>query len=875
MTSTGPGAGVLPVAARGPAPGPSDGSGGGVHARPRVPGDLLRFGAVLLEFALIVGALKALNLETPALETVAVLALGGFVVHHALPRAWKLPFFALLSVASVALVLGGGAGTSLVAAGLLLIGACHLPVRWGARIAVLLGLGAAFAVLRLAPGGMPAWTRSLFPGAIWPILGSMFMFRLLIYVHDLRHRTAPGGFWRALAYFFMLPNVCCPLFPVVDYQTLYRNHYNDDPIHIYQVGAKWMLRGLAQLLVYRFVYIRCMIAPGEAHTALDVGQYMLTTFLLYIKISGLFHLVIGMLHMFGFNLPETHHLYLLSSSFTDFWRRINIFWKDFITKLVFYPLYFRWKRGGDARAVVLATLIAFLATWLLHSYQWFWIRGTFPVVWADLVFWFGLGIVVVLNVRWEQRRGRRRILKHVPRTFRSEAGLVLRIAGTFTAITILWTIWSTPDVAEIRVLLRALSTVDLRQGAILVAVPLLIGLAGLLLGGRQREHTEGTRSRAATRPPAFWPSAAGVAAGAAALLLVAERPSVLMFEPRLAAAADELRHRGLNQLDTAALHRGYYEELGDVARFDNELWKMYGTTPKDWGKEIDALEDRRDEIAYAFFPNLRGTWYGARFSTNSAGLRDQEYAAAKPPGVFRIGLIGASNDAGSGVNDGETYEAVAESLLNHAPPGAGGFEILNFSASGYGPLQKLAVTEMLMPAYQPDMILWAATRNELLWTFLKTENLVRIGRLAKYPYLADALRAAGMDSTNVKAQNELEHLLAPQAPAVLQQTLERFAASARAMHAEPVLLLVELPADKHRPATFDELVRIGRAAGIPVIDLHGAFAAVQDRSSLWVAPWDDHCNAVAHRMLGEALVRDLKTLGVAGRAPAGVEASGN
>ena len=39
--------------------------------------------------------------------------------------------------------------------------------------------------------------------------------------------------------------------------------------------------------------------------------------------------------MYGYGLAETHHLYLFSSSFTDFWRRINIYWKDFIQKLVF------------------------------------------------------------------------------------------------------------------------------------------------------------------------------------------------------------------------------------------------------------------------------------------------------------------------------------------------------------------------------------------------------------------------------------------------------------------------------------------------------------------------------------------------------------
>jgi hypothetical protein len=51
-----------------------------------------------------------------------------------------------------------------------------------------------------------------------------------------------------------------------------------------------------------------------------------------------------------------------------------------------------------------------------------------------------------------------------------------------------------------------------------------------------------------------------------------------------------------------------------------------------------------------------------------------------------------------------------------------------------------------------------------------------------------------------------------------------------------------------------------------VLDLYGALASVEDRSKLWIAPWDDHTNALGHRLLAEKLVERL----VAGRlVPAG------
>jgi hypothetical protein len=668
----------------------------------------------------------------------------------------------------------------------------------------------------------------------------------------------------------MLPNVCFPLFPVVDYQTFHRNHYNDDALRIYQLGAKWILRGVVQLLLYRFIYMRGVIAVGDIVDLIDVGRYMLATFMLYLKISGTFHLVIGFLHLFGFNLPETHHLYLLSSSFTDFWRRINIYWKDFITKIVFYPLYFRWRTLGDARAVVLATLVAFVATWALHSYQWFWIRGTFPVVWSDLVFWLGLGIVVVLNVRWEQRRGRVRTLRKAARSLGSEIGLGLRTAGTFAAICTLWTIWSTPDAADLRVLIRASTHATAAQVALFLAVPAAIGIAGVALGRRSREHTEGARAQALRAGDRFWPSALRVGAAAAALVVIAIRPGVLGVAPPLVGLAQDLKSRGLNQADAQALHRGYYEELGDVTRFDNELWRLYGLQPKDWGREMDVMDDRDDRLFYSYKPNVTGILNGASFTTNADGLRDRDYPFAKPAGTLRIALIGSSHDAGVGVATAETYENLAEAALDarlraDASTTAGAprrLEILNFSAAGYAPLQKLAVAEMRVGAYAPDIVVYAASRNELLWTFFHVEDLARKQWLAEYPFVAEAMRAAGMDPEQPPPQAALERTLAPQSPAVFARILARFMASVRAQGARPVLLLIELPGDAERPPALDRLAAIGAEVGCPVVDLYGAMAGVSDRATLAIATWDDHSNTLGHQLLARAFVERFVAQGM-------------
>src|SRR5262249_20542925 len=171
---------------------------------------------------------------------------------------------------------------------------------------------------------------------------------------------------------------------------------------------------------------------------------LLTTYLLYLRVSGQFHIIVGMLHLFGYDLPETHRRYLLASSLADFWRRINIYWKDFMVKMVYFPLYFKLRRKGDVRAQVLATAAVFVGTWALHSYQWFWITGRVLLSWPDAAFWGVLGVLVTLNLLHERRRG----AVAPPHGARGWTLHGLEVVGTLGLIAVLWSLWNSPGIGE-------------------------------------------------------------------------------------------------------------------------------------------------------------------------------------------------------------------------------------------------------------------------------------------------------------------------------------------------------------------------------------------------------------------------------------------
>ena len=54
------------------------------------------------------------------------------------------------------------------------------------------------------------------------------------------------------------------------------------------------------------------------------------------------------LHLFGYELPRTNNRYFLASSFTDLWRRINIYWMEYMRKMIYYPVAVRTRRLGEA-----------------------------------------------------------------------------------------------------------------------------------------------------------------------------------------------------------------------------------------------------------------------------------------------------------------------------------------------------------------------------------------------------------------------------------------------------------------------------------------------------------------------------------------------
>lgn len=118
---------------------------------------------------------------------------------------------------------------------------------------------------------------------------------------------------------------------------------------------------------------------------------------------------------------------------------------------------------------------------------------------------------------------------------------------------------------------------------------------------------------------------------------------------------------------------------------------------------------------YALRPNTEG-WYRkegeAYVRINSDGQRDQEHALAKPPGTFRIAVIGDSYPEAFPVRAEEAFWSVmGQKLQECQQPSAPKIEVLNFGVSGYGTAQELLTLREQVWKYSPDLVMLAVTTN--------------------------------------------------------------------------------------------------------------------------------------------------------------------
>lgn len=802
------------------------------------------FAAVCVQLALTLLVVRLFDVaDRNHFFAVLAAAAGGFAIHAWLPPRFRAPFFVLLSAGTLFFVLGWPNGAWVLGLGCGLIALCHLPLPFPVRLAAvgLAGFGLAMA-------------RVDYPAAFWPVLGSLFMFRLIAYLYDLRLDPRRGPSWLTAAYFFPLPNVSFLFLPILDPKTLRDTYRPDAPWTVAQEGVGWLVHGLGHLMLYRVVKYYVLPAPDELVRVTDVALFLAANYALYLRVSGHFHMIIGILHLFGLRLPRTHHHYFLASSFTDIWRRINIYWKDFMTKVFFLPAFFALRGWGTRPAAVAGTLWVFLVTWLLHSYQVFWLTGRLPLTLYDAWLWLAVGVLVAWNVQRDLARAARGAAGPQPVTVAGAVGRSLQIVGMFALVSVFWSCWNTPEVLKT---VRAVRLDDPRAASDLatvvgvLATAVVLGVVGQLASARML--------RAGVLPARVSPRLAAVAYTAvlAALAAIAIPEVAGTFGPEARAVVASLRRESVTAAEASRAVQGYYEEMTET-RVTAGAWLagLEGqAAPPEPVLYLDMSRPADDLLERELIPGWSGEVSGNRLTVNRLGLRDRpDLTREKPPGAVRLAFVGTSVVMGYGVADDEPFPRLVEEKLNAGRPVGPRCHSLNFGTGKSYALHRAVLIDRKVFDFASDALYYIAHQDEFREPIRHLATLVGRNVELPFPELTAIVRTAGAspDDPLLTTEGKLRAF----APQIVLAVYRHIVAECRRRGVVPVWVYLPIPGVVDTPIQATGYLRLAREAGFEAVDLTGWD---EDRrpAEVKVGASGPHPNALGHRLIATRLAAEL------------------
>ena len=309
----------------------------------------------------------------------------------------------------------------------------------------------------------------------------------------------------------------------------------------------------------------------------------------------------------------------------------------------------------------------------------------------------------------------------------------------------------------------------------------------------------------------------------------------------------------------AELERGYYEDLLDIRAFNGELWTLYSRRPLDWEDDLvkaGYADPKGGMIPYELKSSVEGKFKGGMLRTNRWGMHDDEYSQHRPPGRYRIAMLGASNVMASGVTRDEDFETLLENQLNHENIGQpnSSYEILNFAVAGYNPLSQIWVLKDKVLAFEPDAVFFIAHANDQRRAVYNLKARLHRGVELPDPYLRELCRRA--DVGRDTPEPVILRRLAPFGEELYAWTLRTFVGICNERGIRPVFVFLPVLGAPDSP-TLD--LRLAKEAGFTVVDLTGVFGEYYWKKTLWITEWDGHPNPTGHRMVADRLYDLLRS----------------
>jgi len=271
-----------------------------------------------------------------------------------------------------------------------------------------------------------------------------------------------------------------------------------------------------------------------------------------------------------------------------------------------------------------------------------------------------------------------------------------------------------------------------------------------------------------------------------------------------------------------------------------------------------AIIDSEDpQLRFEFNPG----WSRGDFHVNALGLADDDTTRDKPPGTFRIAVVGDSISANFGLEPREVIFATRlEALLSDAPHPAGvRFEVLNLGVNGYS---------------MPQILQMARTRARMLGADAIVAQLCLNDPFTAQQGYADApwdhpTRLAGFVARRLwreraLARSYVDSRYTEQGWRNVESSLRGLAALASEIPVLAVLVPYLVP-DAYERWGFERyherIGAIAREAGLPLLDLRSDF---EGAGLIARGPGEDpiHPDPAGHSLIAERVLETLQARGM-------------
>jgi hypothetical protein len=686
------------------------------------------------------------------------------------------------------------------------------------------------------------------------VIGSFFMFRSISYLHEVKFMKKEILLIDRINYFLLVPNFSLPLFPIIDYK-IFTSCFEGINSKTLSRGTLLIARGVFQMMLFRYIYHELIIPYDQIHTALQTLTFIVANFLIILRVIGAFHIAIGLIIIFGYNLPAIFNNIFFSTGFSNLWRRTNMYWRNFIIKIFYYPIYFRIKNIGIYPALFISTFVCFFITWMLHNYQWFWLKGFFPIETKDLIFWGVFGLLVAVNTLIQQRKLDRETVK-APTAF---GFLRQAVAGLLVLLTmsVLWSIWTCNSLTYWWRLISNLKNIDLLQ----LRVILFMVLGYIFVAAIYHSY-----ENPANRKLNFIRHNKNAFAFSAFIILllglkvsgnITLRNNSMFFRTRL----EPILTEQLNKADLKMIDNGYYTNLITTNNYCSQVWINDNDISRNWTKYITSKTTRQSFDLYLTknIPHAKVAHKGITYTLNSYGLRDKEYSAIKPDSCYRIIILGGSYECGNGMNDGEDFISEVENKLNENYNATikgkrVRIELINFSSNGYRLIQRFYQYKENARMWKPDAVLLFIHTNYRMRIINYMNRLIYQDFPVTDPYLKHIIEVSQIRKGDLEPV--VKEKLAPYGDSLNFYAVNEIS---KMTHEDNTrLIAVYLPAIRQNSLLRDSIftATICKNYDMQLINLSGVYSgyAVEE---LALSDVDFHPNKMANDLIAEKLLNEI------------------